>query len=88
MTALAKRATPRRHVNTLHHMLGHFRDRLDASAKQELLGLVGKYGRGLVPLVVPITPVRHYVRRFGVAYLHGQHYLEPHPRELMLRSHV
>jgi uncharacterized protein YbgA (DUF1722 family)/uncharacterized protein YbbK (DUF523 family) len=88
MAALAKHATPRRNVNALHHMLGHFRRQLDAAAKQELLGLIEDYRRGLVPLVVPLTLVRHYVTRFDVAYLRGQHYLEPHPRELMLRNHV
>lgn len=44
--------------------------------------------RGLVPLVVPITLVKHHVRRLGVAYLQGQTYLDPHPKELMLRNHV
>ena len=42
----------------------------------------------LVPLVVPLTLIRHYVRRFDIAYLQGQTYLEPHPKELMLRNHV
>ncbi len=44
--------------------------------------------RGLVPLVVPMTLLRHYVRVHGVAYLEGQRYLAPHPKELMLRNHV
>jgi uncharacterized protein YbgA (DUF1722 family)/uncharacterized protein YbbK (DUF523 family) len=88
MAALALRATPRRHANAMHHMLGFFRTRLDAASKQEILGLIEDYRRGLVPLVVPLTLIRHWVRRFDVAYLRGQHYLEPHPRELMLRNHV
>jgi uncharacterized protein YbgA (DUF1722 family)/uncharacterized protein YbbK (DUF523 family) len=88
MAALALRATPRRHVNAMHHMLGFFRTRLDAVSKQELLALIEEYRRGLVPLVVPLTLIRHYVRRFDVEYLRGQHYLEPHPKELMLRNHV
>jgi uncharacterized protein YbgA (DUF1722 family) len=41
-----------------------------------------------VPLVVPITLVRHYVRLHKVSYLVGQLYLDPHPKELMLRNHV
>jgi uncharacterized protein YbgA (DUF1722 family)/uncharacterized protein YbbK (DUF523 family) len=88
MRALAKRATPRRQVNAMHHMLGHFRAQLDAAGKRELLALIEDYRQGLVPLVVPLTLVRHYVRRFDVDYLRGQHYLEPHPKELMLRNHV
>lgn len=88
MAALAKGATSRRHVNVLQHMLGYFSDRLEADERQELLGLVEDYRRGLVPLIVPLTLVRHHVRRLAVGYLAGQIYLEPHPKELMLLNHV
>ncbi|HTY54680.1 MAG TPA: DUF1722 domain-containing protein [Candidatus Binataceae bacterium] len=50
--------------------------------------LIDDYRSGRVPLVVPITLFRHYVPEFNVAYLNGQVYLEPHPKELMLRNHV
>jgi uncharacterized protein YbgA (DUF1722 family)/uncharacterized protein YbbK (DUF523 family) len=88
MEALARPATPRRHVNVLQHALGHLRGRAEPSVSRELHALVEDYGRGLVPLVVPLTLLRHYVKRLGVDYLAGQVYLEPHPRELMLRNHV
>jgi len=61
---------------------------LDADSKAELQGAIEDYHRGLVPLIVPITLLRHHIRHHGVAYLAGQTYLEPHPRELMLRNHV
>ena len=60
----------------------------DPASRAELASLIEDYRRGLVPLVVPLTLCRHYVRRIDVAYLEGQLYLEPHPRELMLRNHV
>ena len=41
-----------------------------------------------MPLVVPLTLLRHYVRLLKVAYLAEQTYLEPHPKELMLRNRV
>ncbi len=88
MRALARRATPRRHANVLHHVLGYFKKQLTATDKEEFLALVEKFRTGLVPLIVPITLVRHYARLFGVAYLEGQTYLEPHPKELMLRNHA
>jgi uncharacterized protein YbgA (DUF1722 family) len=88
MLALGATATTRRHVNVLQHMLGYFRDRLDPPTRAEIAATVDDYRNGLVPLVVPITLIRHYVRRCGIAYLEGQKYLEPHPRELMLRNHV
>lgn len=88
MDALAVIATPRRHVNVLQHMAGYFRDKLDGDARQELASVIEDYRRELVPLVVPMTLIRHHVRRFAVSYLEGQTYLQPHPKELMLRNHV
>jgi len=88
MEALRQHATPRRHVNVLQHVMGYFREGLDAADRRELAESIEDYGRGLLPLVVPITLVRHHVKRLGVAYLAGQVYLEPHPKELMLRNHV
>jgi len=88
MEALRGIATTRRHANVLQHMIGYFRDSLDAASRKELVDCVEDYRRGLVPLIVPITLVRHHVRTLGVAYLADQIYLEPHPRELMLRNHV
>lgn len=88
MAALAKLATPGRHANVLTHMLGHFSDRLQPDARQELLTVIEDHRRGLVPLMVPLTLIRHYVRLLGVEYLAGQTYLDPHPKELMLRNRV
>lgn len=88
MTALRSMATAKRNVNVLEHMTGYFRDQLSAAARVELHDVINEYANGLVPLVVPLTMVRHYVRLLGVEYLAAQVYLEPHPRELMLRNHV
>ena len=88
MAALSVLATPRRHVNVLQHIAGYFKEHLDAESRRELQGLIEDHGKGLVPLVVPVTMVRHYVRKFGIEYLRGQRYLDPHPKELMLRNHV
>lgn len=88
MEALRHLATPRRNTNVLEHCLGHLRKRLDPEARSAMKGLVEDYRRGLVPLVVPLTLIRHYVERAEVDYLRGQVFLEPHPKELMLRNHV
>jgi uncharacterized protein YbgA (DUF1722 family)/uncharacterized protein YbbK (DUF523 family) len=88
MKALAMKATVRKHVNVLQHILGYFKDRLGAHEKAELLGVIGDYHRGLTPLVVPLTLIKHYVRIFDVGYIRDQVYLNPHPKELMLRNHV
>lgn len=88
MNALAVVATPRRHANVLQHMLGYFKDRLDRAARAELLAAIEDHRRELVPLIVPMTLFRHHVRAHHIDYLAGQFYLEPHPKELMLRNHV
>jgi uncharacterized protein YbgA (DUF1722 family)/uncharacterized protein YbbK (DUF523 family) len=88
MATLKLVATRSRHTNVLMHMIGHLRDGVAEIDRAELLGLIEDYRRGLVPLIVPITLLRHHVARAGVEYLRGQTYLAPHPKELMLRNHV
>ncbi|MBD0315063.1 MAG: DUF523 and DUF1722 domain-containing protein [Nitrospiraceae bacterium] len=88
MKALAMKATVRKHVNVLQHILGFFKERLGQPEKAELLGVIDDYQRGLIPLIVPLTLIKHYVRLFDVEYIRDQVYLNPHPKELMLRNHV
>jgi len=88
MKALAVKATVRKHVNVLQHMLGYFKAHLGAPQKAELLDVINDYHRGLTPLIVPLTLIKHYVQLFDVAYIRDQVYLNPHPKELMLRNHV
>ncbi len=88
MEALRVPATRGRHANVLAHMLGYFREVLPPADRRELAESVEDFARGLVPLVVPRTLLRHHVRSRGVAYLAGQTYLDPDPKELMLRNHA
>ena len=88
MKALAVKATVRKHVNVLQHILGHFKERLGAQEKVELLSVIGDYHHGFAPLIVPLTLIKHYVQIFDVSYIRDQVYLNPHPKELMLRNHV
>jgi len=88
MAALARVATPGRHANVLQHIAGYFKKTLDEPSRTELQDLIDDHRRGLVPLIVPITLIRHHVRRLGLEYLAGQVYLDPHPKELALRNHV
>jgi uncharacterized protein YbgA (DUF1722 family)/uncharacterized protein YbbK (DUF523 family) len=88
MAGLRVKATTRKHVNVLQHVLGYFKRDLDAADKAEALAVLGDYARGLVPLIVPLTLLQHHLRRRPVPYLSEQVYLNPHPKELMLRNHV
>ena len=89
MEALGAIATRGRHRNVLEHLMGFLKDDLDARDKTELLGLVRDYHAEIVPLIVPLTLLRHHLARHDVpAWVHAQAYLDPYPRELMLRNHV
>jgi uncharacterized protein YbgA (DUF1722 family)/uncharacterized protein YbbK (DUF523 family) len=88
MVALRVKTTAKKNTNVLQHMVGYFKKELTADEKQELLDLIDGYREGMVPLVVPITLLRHYVRKYDEPYLKGQVYLNPHPVELKLRNHV
>lgn len=88
MAAMKLKPTLKKHVNVLMHMMGHFKKNLSGDEKQELLDVIYRYKDGYVPLVVPITLINHYVRKYSEAYLEKQHYLNPHPAELKLRNHA
>ncbi len=88
MEALRVKATPAKHANVLQHMLGYFKDQLAPDEKQELLEIIASHRQGILPLIVPITLLQHYVRRFNQPYLKQQTYVNPHPLELKLRNHV
>ncbi len=88
MEAMALRATVKKNTNVLFHIMGHFKTYLNSDEKKELLEIIDSYTRSYAPLVVPLTLIGHYVRKYEVSYLQKQVYLEPHPAELMLRNHV
>jgi len=85
---LSLKPTAKKHSNVLLHLAGHLKKHLNADEKQELVGLIDDYRKGVLPLIVPVTLINHFVRKFGIAYLSGQTYLNPHPAELGLRNHV
>lgn len=87
MKALRLHATARKNRNVLQHIMGHFKRDLTADEKAEVLELIEQYCAGHVPLVVPVTLLNHYVRKYGKDYLADQWYLHPHPAELRLRNH-
>ncbi|MGY3943933.1 YbgA family protein [Aeromonas tecta] len=85
MTALTLRANRRGHTNVLMHLQGYFKRVLTPSQKRELTETIDKYRLGIVPLLVPLTLLRHYLCEFPNPYLAQQVYLNPHPETLRLR---
>jgi len=88
MKALSLHATVRKNSNVLMHIMGYFKRELSHDEKEELLGVTNQYRDRILPLIVPITLLKHYVSKYGQDYLKQQYYLSPHPAELMLRNHV
>ncbi|MCG7853553.1 MAG: DUF523 and DUF1722 domain-containing protein [Methanosarcinaceae archaeon] len=89
MEGLAVLGTRGKHVNVLQHLMGYLKNDLSGEDKQELLGLIEDYRQGLLPLIVPLTLLKHHLNRFPVPdWVHQQVYLNPYPKELMLRNHV
>ncbi len=86
MTALKRRAGRRHHMNVLQHLMGYLRKALDAADRAEMHESIEAYGQGLIPLIVPITLLKHHFRRHPHPYVANQYYLSPHPAELMLRN--
>lgn len=88
MKGLQLIATVKKNTNVLMHLMGYFKKHLSSEEKQELLEVIDHYHRELIPLIAPVTLIKHYVRKFNEPYLKRQYYLNPHPLELMLRNHV
>jgi uncharacterized protein YbgA (DUF1722 family)/uncharacterized protein YbbK (DUF523 family) len=88
MTTLKRRVGPQRHINVLQHILGYLKRSLSADEKAEMTEALEAYRRGEVPLIVPITLIRHHFRRMPDPYISRQRYLNPYPDNLGLRNHV
>ncbi|MDH5762386.1 MAG: DUF523 and DUF1722 domain-containing protein [Nitrospinota bacterium] len=88
MQALAVKTTAKKNSDVLYHMLGFLKKQLSEVEKQDVIEAIEDYRNELIPLIVPVTLIRHHVRKHQIAYLADQIYLNPHPKELMLRNHV
>jgi uncharacterized protein YbgA (DUF1722 family)/uncharacterized protein YbbK (DUF523 family) len=88
MEALTLHATTRKNTDVLMHIMGYFKKDITGEEKQELLEIIRQYHDRLIPLIVPVTLLKHYVNKYDQQYLKKQLFLNPHPTELMLRNHV
>ncbi len=88
MAALKKPANRRSHSNVLEHLSGYLKRALGSADKAEISQLISQYRQGLVPLVVPLTLLKHHFRHYPDAYISRQAYLQPHPENLSLRNEI
>ncbi len=87
MKALNTKSSIKKNVNVLQHLAGYFKKELTADEREELASLIEEYRNGRVPILAPLTLIKHYVRKYHAEYLIRQYYLSPHPAELLLRNH-
>nr|WP_314491185.1 DUF523 and DUF1722 domain-containing protein [uncultured Pseudomonas sp.] len=88
MKALKKCATRRTHTNVLQHISGYLKQSISREDKQEMQQLIVQYLNGIVPLVVPLTLLKHHFRLHPHPYIERQVYLQPHPENLSLRNAI
>lgn len=85
MQAMANRATRKNNTNVLMHLQGYFKRDLASEQKVELRRVIDDYRVGLLPLLAPLTLIKHYLSAHPDSYLQQQKFLEPYPQELRLR---
>lgn len=85
MNAMKNRASRKNNTNVLMHIQGYFKRSLDKPQKAELAKVIDDYRTGLLPLLAPLTLIKHYLSTYPDDYLANQKYLEPYPQELRLR---
>jgi len=88
MEGLKFMATTKKNINVMHHIMGYLKKNLAIEEKADVLATIEDYRSDLIPLIVPLTLIRHYIKKFSIDYVNNQSYLNPHPKELMLRNHV
>jgi len=88
MQAFSFKSTPKKNTDVLLHMMGFLKKVLSKSEKEDILNTIQDYRKELLPLIVPVTLIRYQVMKYNIEYLKDQAYLNPHPKELMLRNHV
>ena len=88
MVALKKCATRRTHANVLQHLSGYLKQAINSEDKQEVQHVISQYRLGIVPLVVPLTLLKHHFRQNPDPYIAQQVYLQPHPENLSLRNAI
>jgi uncharacterized protein YbgA (DUF1722 family)/uncharacterized protein YbbK (DUF523 family) len=72
------------HVNVLQHIQGYLKKELSIDDKAELCEIIERYRRGEIPLIVPLTVLKHHFRKSPDPYIDESYYMSPYPQELQL----
>lgn len=87
-TAIGRKSSIKRTRNVLEHMAGFFKNDLDKSEKEILHTHIKDYADKIVPLIVPLSTIHLYAKKYNIQYLLNQIFLDPYPKALALRSHI
>ncbi len=88
MKTLKKVVSRKNHVNVLQHIQGYLKKELSADDKAELCELVERYRQGEIPLIVPLTLLKHHFRKTPDPYIEDSYYMSPYPQELRLTNEL
>ena len=88
MAILRKPASRKNHTNVLMHIQGYFSNYLSTRQRKELSEVILNYRFGTLPLLAPLTLLKHYLGEYPNDYLLTQNYFDPYPEELALRLMV
>jgi uncharacterized protein YbgA (DUF1722 family)/uncharacterized protein YbbK (DUF523 family) len=88
MSCLKIIATRGNHVNVLQHIQGYLKTALDKDDKQELTETIEDYRQNRLPLIVPLTLLRHHFRKQPNDFITASYYMQPHPGELALLNEI
>ena len=86
MQVLQRKATRRTNTNVLMHLQGYLKKQLQPREKQSMTETIEHYRQGIVPLVVPVTVLRHHFHQHQDDYISRQTFLQPYPDALGLRN--
>jgi len=68
----------------LQHIQGYLKKELSADDKAELCEVIERYRVGEIPLIVPLTLLKHHFRKSPDPYIEESYYMSPYPQELQL----
>ncbi len=88
MGVLKKVSSRKNHVNVLQHIQGYLKQDIESNDKQELAKLIHDYRESKIPLIVPLTLLRHYFRKHPDGYIEQSWYLKLYPDELGLQNTI
>lgn len=87
-TAISRKSTIKKTRNVLEHLAGFFKNQLTSSEKEVLHTQISDFAHKILPLIVPLSTIHLYAKKYDTRYLLEQTFLDPYPKTLALRSHL